>query len=151
MIRFVLSRHGQVGFSQFIFFLILVGLLSMFILSPILQVLYVAFTQDGSVTLFHLFSFFQRALFREAFFNSLFVGLMVVIFSSLIALPLAFFSVRYDFKGKVVIQTLGILPLVMPPFVGAIAMQLILGRNVIISSFPRIIIKICKVKINSRE
>ena len=100
MIRFVLSRCGQVGFSQFIFFLILVGLLSMFILSPILQVLYVAFTQDGSVTLFHLFSFFQRALFREAFFNSLFVGLMVVIFSSLIALPLAFFSVRYDFKGK---------------------------------------------------
>ena len=93
MIRFVLSRYGQVGFSQFVFFLILVGLLSMFILSPILQVLYVAFTQDGSVTLFHLFSFFQRALFREAFFNSLFVGLMVVVFSSLIALPLAFFSV----------------------------------------------------------
>ena len=137
MIRFVLSRYAQVGFSQFVFFLILVGLLSMFILSPILQVLYVAFTQDGSVTLFHLFSFFQRALFREAFFNSLFVGLMVVIFSSLIALPLAFFSVRYDFKGKVVIQTLGILPLVMPPFVGAIAMQLILGRNGMINLLLR--------------
>ncbi|MEC8893086.1 MAG: ABC transporter permease subunit, partial [Candidatus Poribacteria bacterium] len=65
--------------------------------------------------------------------NSLFVGVMVVIFSSLIALPLAFFSVRYDFKGKVMIQTLGILPLVMPPFVGAIAMQLILGRNGIVN------------------
>ena len=133
MIRSILSQCSKVDFSQFLFFLILAGLLSTFILSPILQVLYVAFTQDGFITLFHFLNFFQRALFREAFLNSLFVGVMVVIFSSLIALPLAFFSVRYDFKGKVMIQTLGILPLVMPPFVGAIAMQLILGRNGVVN------------------
>ena len=133
MIRSILSQCGKVDFSQFLFFLLLAGLLSTFILFPILQVLYVAFTQDGFITLFHFLNFFQRALFREALLNSLFVGVMVVIFSSLIALPLAFFSVRYDFKGKVMIQTLGILPLVMPPFVGAIAMQLILGRNGIVN------------------
>ena len=99
--RSILNQHSKVDFSQFLFFLILIGLLSTFILSPVLQVLYVAFTQDGSITLFHFLSFFQRALFREAFLNSLFAGVMVVIFSSLIALPLVFFSVRYDFKGKV--------------------------------------------------
>ena len=58
---------------------------------------------------------------------------MAVIFGSLIALPLAFFTVKYDFRGKILIQSLGILPLVMPPFVGAIAMQLVLGRSGVIN------------------
>jgi len=119
--------------GQFVVFLLLLGLLFVFILYPILRVLYVAFTQDNSLTLSHFLNFFQRDLFREALRNSLFAGLMAVVFGSLIALPLAFFTVKYDFKGKLLIQTLGILPLVMPPFVGAIAMQLVLGRSGIIN------------------
>jgi len=119
--------------GQFVIFLLLLGLLFVFILYPILRVLYVAFTQDGSLTMSHFFNFFQRSLFREALRNSLFAGLMAVVFGSLIALPLAFFTVKYDFRGKLLIQTLGILPLVMPPFVGAIAMQLILGRSGIVN------------------
>ena len=115
--------------GQFVIFLLLLGLLFVFILYPILRVLYVAFTQDNSLTLSHFFNFFQRDLFREALRNSLFAGLMAVVFGSLIALPLAFFTVKYDFKGRALIQSLGILPLVMPPFVGAIAMQLVLGRS----------------------
>ncbi|MFC1713252.1 ABC transporter permease [Candidatus Poribacteria bacterium] len=119
--------------GQFVVFLLLLALLFVFILYPILRVLYVAFTQDGSLTLSHFLNFFQRDLFREALRNSLFAGLMAVIFGSLIALPLAFFTVKYDFKGKILIQSLGILPLVMPPFVGAIAMQLVLGRSGVIN------------------
>ena len=58
---------------------------------------------------------------------------MAVVFGSLIALPLAFFTVKYDFKGRILIQSLSILPLVMPPFVGAIAMQLVLGRSGVVN------------------
>src|SRR5690606_16701036 len=46
-----------------------------------------------------------------------------------IAVPLAYFTIRFRFKGALIIQTLGILPLIMPPFVGAVAMQLIFGRS----------------------
>jgi len=105
------------------------GLLFVFILYPILRVLYIAFTQDNSLTLSHFINFFQRPLFRESLLKSLFAGLMAVVIGSLIALPLAFFTVKYDFRGKILIQTLGVLPLVMPPFVGAIALQLVLGRS----------------------
>ena len=49
--------------------------------------------------------------------------------ASLIAVPLAYFTVRFEFRGALIIQTLGILPLIMPPFVGAVAMQLIFGRS----------------------
>jgi iron(III) transport system permease protein len=43
--------------------------------------------------------------------------------------PLAYLTVRFQFRGALLIQTLGVLPLIMPPFVGAVAMQLIFGRS----------------------
>lgn len=135
IIRSVRSRLEIKGFdlNQFALFLLLLGLLCVLILYPILRVLYEAFTQGNGLTLKHFLNFFQRDLFREALWNSLFAGLMTVILASLISLPLAHFMVRYDFRGKMLIQTLGVLPLVMPPFVGAIGMDLILGRSGILN------------------
>ncbi|MDA0747910.1 MAG: iron ABC transporter permease, partial [bacterium] len=123
-----LSVRGLDG-AQVALYLALMALLFVFVVYPILQVMYVAFTQDGQPTLVHFLNFFERALFREALWNSLFAGLMAVIFGSLLGVPLAFFAVRYSFPGRGLIQTLGVLPLVMPPFVGAVAMQLVLGRS----------------------
>ena len=123
------EKFKEVDFSQSIIFLILLALLFTFILYPLIRVLSVAFTEGGALSLTHFINFFERALFKESFLNSLIAGLMAVIFGSLISLPLAFFTVKYDFKGRTLIQTLGVLPLVMPPFVGAVALQLILGRS----------------------
>ena len=66
---------------------------------------------------------------RESFGNSLYVAVASVIAASLIAVPLAYITVRFQFRGALLIQTLGVLPLIMPPFVGAVAMQLIFGRS----------------------
>ena len=54
---------------------------------------------------------------------------MTVVLASLIAVPLATILARFRFRGAALIHTLGVVPLVMPPFVGAVAMQLIYGRN----------------------
>ncbi len=123
------NKLKDLDLSQSFIFLILLALLFTFILYPLIRVLYVAFTEGGYLSLSHFINFFERALFKESFLNSLIAGLMAVIFGSLISLPLAFFTIKYDFKGRTLIQTLGILPLVMPPFVGAVALQLILGRS----------------------
>ena len=66
---------------------------------------------------------------RESFLNSLYVAGVSVVIASLIAVPLAYITVRFEFRGALLIQTLGALPLIMPPFVGAVAMQLIFGRS----------------------
>ena len=109
---------------------ILLGLLAVFILLPIARVLWVSLSDgEGGVTLVHFANFFRRPLFRESLWNSLVAGVLVVFFGSLIAVPLAYLSVRYDFKGKILVNTLATLPLVIPPFVGAVALQLILGRS----------------------
>jgi len=54
---------------------------------------------------------------------------MSVVVASILAIPLAYFTVRFRFRGAALIQTLGVLPLIMPPFVGAVAMQLLFGRS----------------------
>ena len=108
----------------------LFAILIAFILYPVLRVLWIALLDEtGNLTLIHFLNFFRRPLFREALWNTLVSGLLVVVFSGLLALPLAYIVARYEFRGKLLLQTGATLPLVIPPFVGAVALQLILGRS----------------------
>ena len=101
-----------------------------FMVVPLLRVIVVAFTDpNGGFSLVHFGDFFRTGLLREAFWNSIYVGAMTVMAASLIAVPLATILARFRFRGAALIHTLGVVPLVMPPFVGAVAMQLIYGRN----------------------
>lgn len=105
--------------------------LLVFLVVPVVKVVFVAFMDatTGEFTLVNFRDFFSTALFRESFVNSLYVGLMTVLVASIFSMPLAYFTSRFEFKGGVVIQSLGIIPLIMPPFVGAVAMMMLFGRN----------------------
>ncbi|MBI3391778.1 MAG: iron ABC transporter permease [Nitrospirae bacterium] len=104
--------------------------LAAFLAVPVGTVAYVAFSDGaGGFTLGHFSSFFEISLMRESFVNSLYVAGMSVLLASLLAVPLAYLTARLRFRGAVLIQTLGVLPLVMPSFVGAVAMQLVFGRS----------------------
>jgi len=107
--------------------LLLIGLL----LVPVAQVMIVAFQDPatGAATLQNFVDFFGTSLFRESFWNSFYVSAMSVVVATAIALPLAYITTRFHFSGSILIQSLGFIPLIMPPFVGAVAMQLIFGRN----------------------
>ncbi|RQO45182.1 ABC transporter permease [Variovorax sp. KBW07] len=109
---------------------LVLGFLLLFLVLPVGRVFYTAFVDaDGGLTFGHFGAFFDQGLMRESFFNSLFVATASALFAALIAVPLAYFTVRFQFRGAMLIQTLGVLPLIMPPFVGAAAMQLIFGRS----------------------
>ena len=107
--------------------LLLFGLLVI----PVTQVIFVAFQDPatGAATLQNFADFFATSLFRESFWNSFYVSAMSVVVATIIALPLAYITTRFNFSGSILIQSLGFIPLIMPPFVGAVAMQLIFGRN----------------------
>ncbi len=102
-----------------------------FLVIPVAMVVYVAFqdVQTGQFTLVNFTDFFRNALFRESFVNSFYVAAMSVLLGTFIAVPLAYFTTRFNFAGTALIQTLGVIPLIMPPFVGAVAMQMIFGAN----------------------
>ena len=101
-----------------------------FLVVPVATVIHTAFSNaDGGFTLAHFSAFSEISLMRESFANSLYVAGMTVLFASFLAVPLAYLTVRFQFRGAIVIQTLGVLPLIMPAFVGAAAMQLLFGRS----------------------
>ena len=109
---------------------LVLAFLLLFFALPVARVFVTAFLDsDNSLTLGHFSAFFSQDLMRESFMNSLYVAVMSALFAALIAVPLAYFTVRFDFRGALLIQTLGVLPLIMPPFVGAVALQLIFGRS----------------------
>lgn len=121
----------QRGRNSYLVATFLAFFLLVFLVIPVFKVIYVAFQDSatGALTLVNFIDFFKTSLFQESFFNSLYVAGMSVLLASLFALPLAYFTSRFNFSGTLLIQTLGIVPLIMPPFVGAVAMQLLFGSN----------------------
>ena len=105
--------------------------LFIFLILPVITVVFVAFQDPntGSLTLINFFDFFNNSLFQESSLNSVYVAFMAVVVATIISLPLAYFTTRFRFRGAILIQTLGIVPLIMPPFVGAVAMLLLFGEN----------------------
>lgn len=127
---FLARYRTEASPAQVVAALLVAAFLLAFLIVPVGRVFLVAFqTGDGGFTLVHFGDFFRTSLFIESFWNSLYVASMSVVFASLIAVPLAVILARYRFPGTALITTLGVLPLVMPPFVGAVAMQLVFGRN----------------------
>jgi len=56
------------------------------------------------------------------------IAVLTTVLSVAIALPLAFASARYRFPGKAVWNAAILVPLILPPFVGAIGVRALLGR-----------------------
>ncbi len=122
----VLDHPGQM------LLVLLIGLfLLLFLFIPVANVIYVAFQDQstGGLTLVNFIDFFRNELFIRSFYNSFYVAGMSVVLATIFALPLAYITSRFEFRGAILIQTLGIIPLIMPPFIGAVAMQLLFGRN----------------------
>jgi iron(III) transport system permease protein len=120
------ATWGQISIA-----LLILSFLLAFLVWPVATVVWVAFTEKGggAFTLANFVDFARTDLFIRSFWNSLYVSGMAVIGASMLAMPLAYFTSRFAFRGAGLIQILGFLPLIMPPFVGAVALQLFFGRN----------------------
>lgn len=86
-------------------------------------------TDDGSPTLLHVLEVFRDPVLRGGIANAFMIAAATTALAALIAMPLALLSVRTDFAGKRVLSVLILAPLILPPFVGAIGVRQILGRE----------------------
>ena len=84
---------------------------------------------DSGHFTFKFFKYFWTdTLTRRSILNSLALGSVVTLLTAAIALPLSIFVVKYRFPAKSVLTGLLLLPMIMPPFVGAIGMRQVLAR-----------------------
>ena len=100
----------------------------LFLLYPLSYVFSNAFfTAEGfSLVFFRLM--LTNPNYREILVNSVNIGLAVTLLTTLVSLPLALLLVRYNFPGKGILSGLILIPMVLPPFVGAIGMRHLMAR-----------------------
>ena len=111
-------------------------LLFTFIFLPIFTVVYNAFEEpDGGIGLKNFENFWATPSYRRGFQNSIICAFLTLALASGIGVPVAFIMTRYSFPGKKIFTLLTILPLMIPPFVGALAITGMLGRNGTITNF----------------
>ncbi len=108
------------------------GGLALFLLYPIWLTVRGGFADDPATgtgfTLDHLLLTIRDPVLRAGIFNALGIATATTILSILISLPLAMLSAKYRFPGKAFFGAAILVPLILPPFVGAIGMKAILGR-----------------------
>ena len=101
-----------------------------FFLLPVTETLRGAFfDQDGKFTIAYITEVFRNPIYLEGLRNSFIVALSVTVLSMLIALPLAWVADRFLFPGKTLFSALILVPMILPPFVGAIGIKQILGQQ----------------------
>ncbi len=101
-----------------------------FFLLPIWETLGGAFRHPGGgFTLDYFIEVFRNPIYLEGLWNSLQMGVYSTILTAAIALPLALLTDRYLFPGKSLFSALVLIPMILPPFVGAIGVKQILGQE----------------------
>ncbi len=115
------------GLAHFIFWITL-GVLGALFLTPLWLVVSGGFHVGGRFTLKYLAGVFQNPIYAEGLLNSLMIAVGTTALAVLVAVPLAWLANRYDFAGKKWVSGLVLVPMILPPFVGAIGFQQILGQ-----------------------
>jgi iron(III) transport system permease protein len=106
-----------------------------FFIWPILQILKDGFIDaDGAFTIAYFIEIFRNPIYLEGLRNAFGMAIFSTLLSLLIALPLAFVADRYEFPGKKLFTALILLPIMLPPFVGAIGIRQILGQTGMLNS-----------------
>jgi len=117
---------------QYGLFAAVVLVLGVFLLYPIGLTVRGGFYDDVSAgtgwTVRHLGMVFQNPMYVEGLVNAFIIAVGTTVLSVLIALPLAVLSARHTFPGKTIFSSAILVPLILPPFVGAIGMKALLGR-----------------------
>lgn len=117
------------SFSKLVFLLTAVFFALFFVL-PIFENLQGAFVgSDGKFTFDYIAEVFRNPIYLEGLWNSFLMGLFSTLLTALIALPLAVISDRYLFPGKTLLGAFILIPMILPPFVGAIGVKQILGQE----------------------
>ena len=121
-------RRFDLNWPTLIFLVGLIVFFGLFLFYPLWYAFVQSLVVDGRFT----FAFYElmvtSPVYQESILNSFRLGMITTIATTLLSLPLAFLLVRYDFAGKGFLNGLILVPMVLPPFVGAIGMKQMFAR-----------------------
>jgi iron(III) transport system permease protein len=117
----------RVPLRHYLLLALLLLLLALLMLYPLASGIAAAFLDRGGLSLYWIAAAFGDATFRRQLLTSLALGVTVTILCNAIAFPLALIGRAFDFRGKSLLSAFVLVPMILPPFVGAIGMKQLLG------------------------
>jgi len=106
-----------------------------FFVYPIWHTVREAFVDpSGGVTLGYLAELFRNPIYLEGLANAFWMGLFSTLLAILVALPLALVNHARRFPGRELFNALVLVPLILPPFVGALGIRQFLGQAGVLNS-----------------
>jgi iron(III) transport system permease protein len=100
----------------------------LFLFYPVGLLVRGAFLSEGRFTLRFFGLLFSSPFQREAIGNSFAIALLTTALTTVLTLPLSWIMTRFSFAGKTLLGGALLVPMVMPPFVGAIGLHQLLSR-----------------------
>src|SRR5690606_2761423 len=135
MIRRGIAELRVLARDPLLLFLVvlIMAALVVFVVVPLTRVLLASFQTPDGLGLDNYALMAERRLYRNALRNSLLVGGVVGLLGVTLGYVAAFVLTRTDVPFKRVFHTLMILPIISPPFAGAISILFLFGFNGLIT------------------
>lgn len=118
---------------NYILLAIILAILGGFLIYPIFLTIRGGFAENvvtgRGFTFRHVLAVFDDPRLVKGFINSFKIAVGTTILATLIALPLAVLSAGYRFPFKSFFNAAALVPMILPPFVGAIGVRAVLGRE----------------------
>jgi iron(III) transport system permease protein len=119
-------------------YFVVLGFFGLFFVLPIVIAVRGAFLdQTGAFTFDYIREVFRNPIYLEGFSNALKLAVGSTLLAFSIAAPLAWISERFEFPAKRALSALLLLPMMLPPFVGAIGLRQILGQEGAVNALLR--------------
>ncbi len=116
--------------------LVLMVILAVFLLYPLITIGYKSLLNtEGQFTLSNYKDFFTLKYYTSALGHSFLVCSIATVFATLVSVPIAYLSSRYNVACKKLLNMVIILSMISPPFIGAYSWILLFGRSGVVTSF----------------
>jgi iron(III) transport system permease protein len=111
--------------------------LGLFLVYPLFQVFSASFldSEGTALTFSNYTKMLGRPFYRAAIANTLEIGVAATAITTVLAVPFAFALARLPIPGKSAILAMASLPLILPSFVSAYALVLLLGRSGVVTQW----------------
>ncbi len=104
------------------------GVLAILFLYPLSKLMVAAFSRNGMFSLTNFTEIFTNKSNLSALWNSIYVGVVVTFFSTVIGFILSWLVVRTNLRGRRFFRFVLVMPFYIPPFIMAFAWTRLLGR-----------------------
>lgn len=125
----------RIARDPLLFVIIIITMLSLlvFVIYPLVSVGIQSLKTDNGLGFSIYGDVLKSAYLRKAFFNSLYMSALTATVGTFIGFLFAFAITRADVPWKKLFNAIAIIPIVSPPFIGALAIIMLFGNNGLIT------------------